>query len=126
MTGSDGRGLADGVCVLVVQACFGGGVLLSLLGVYLLSTQPPGAADDESASDAEDDDAGEPQSTARLLTIFLELGCVAHDVWAALLQHTPRWRRLRARRSRRLRITTRGLTSVTARSLRRRKRLSCW
>ena len=113
------------VCVLVVQACFGGGVLLSLLGVYLLSTQPPGAADDESASDSEDD-AGKPQSTARLLTIFLELGCVAHDVWAALPQHTPRWRHLRARRSRRLRITTRGLTSVAARSLRRRRRLSCW
>ena len=53
------------------QACFGGGVLLSLLGVYLLSTQPPGAADDDSASDPEDDDAGELQSTARLLTIFL-------------------------------------------------------
>ena len=113
------------MCVLVVQACFGGGVLLSLLGVYLLSTQPPGAADDESASDSEDD-AGKPQSTARLLTIFLELGCVAHDVWAALFQHTPRWRHLRARPSRRLRITTRGLTSVAARSLRRRRRLSCW
>ena len=49
-------------CVLVVQACFGGGVLLSLLGVYLLSTQPPGAADDNSASDSEDDDAGELQT----------------------------------------------------------------
>ena len=72
------------------QACFGGGVLLSLLGVYLLSTQPPGAADDDSASDPEDDDAGEPQSTARLLTIFLaglrrsrRLGCVA-PAYAAL------------------------------------------
>jgi len=32
-------------------------VLLSLLGVYLLSTQPPGAADDDSASDTEGDDA---------------------------------------------------------------------
>eukprot|EP01045_Picozoa_sp_COSAG04_P000025 COSAG04_NODE_1_length_58448_cov_23.476478_25_plen_133_part_00 len=64
-------------------------MLLSLLGVYLLSTQPPGAADDDSASDPEDDDAGEPQSTARLLTIFLaglrrsrRLGCV--PAYAAL------------------------------------------